>query len=343
MISADIKKEGYRRALKDGKLYLNALNNLLDLLRKVAEKNRMQIDDVPEELLERGEDKITKLLTNLKLCVIKGNRSWGGLIVGFPGSKKELYTYSVGTPYLRKILYPILELYKRLNKQAESRCLYILGARFSDVFLRKFRLLKSIIPHVIIITDDLMKCANNVSKSIIEKKSKITEKWIQGYICKKMRSPDVLNIPVEGGSIETGFIAYEVPAYEGTLKPEKLDILGYDKNDHSLIAFEIKGPECDLVELKNLFLQGIEHRNWLEENKMAIKFLFEGPKGKKIYTTKRVRLILGFCGEKVPPLFFKLRKQAMRKDPFLKIDFCRFKTPSDINGELCITSFLSNK
>ncbi|MCK5706660.1 MAG: hypothetical protein KAI43_03325 [Candidatus Aureabacteria bacterium] len=52
--------------------------------------------------------------------------------------------------------------------------------------------------------------------------------------------------------------------------------------------------------------------------------MFEGPKGDKINTRKRVRLILGFCGDKTPEIFEKLREVAIQKDKHLKIDFCRF-------------------
>jgi thioredoxin reductase len=55
---------------------------------------------------------------------------------------------------------------------------------------------------------------------------------------------------------------------------------------------------------------------------MAVKLLFDkGPRGRRINTTKRVRLLLGFYGEKVPHLFYELRNQSKRRDKYTEIDF----------------------
>ena len=115
--------------------------------------------------------------------------------------------------------------------------------------------------------------------------------------------------------------------------------MAYDLDDHSLVAFEIKGPDAGKPELDNLLFQGLEHRNWLEENKMAVKFAIDGPKGSRINTRKRVKLILGFCGEKIPELFIDIKNQALRKDRFLHIDSCRLIPPEQFGGEVRAESF----
>ena len=334
-----LSKENYRRALKKGNIVpLSAVNALLCII-----KQHMEIEPLPKELSisKKWGNKITDTLTKLEIYIARGDRSWEGLVVGFPGTKEQLSTESVGTPYIREILYPMLDLHRRIQKSEGRRmpCLYLLGERFRDVFLRKFNLLDAVTPHVVVLTNDLLKNLQSSSKKVSPKHSKITEAWIQDFLCRRMMASKGLKIPVNKGSITTGFISYEVPTFEGTQNPERLDILGYDKKDNSLIAFEIKGPDCGRVQLENLFLQGMEHRNWLEENKMAVKFMFEGPKGKAINTKKRVRLMLGFCGNSVPSLFFELKKQAMRKDPYLKIDFCRLIAPENVNCELKIIRF----
>jgi len=133
------------------------------------------------------------------------------------------------------------------------------------------------------------------------------------------------------------FLCSEVPCSEGTENPERLDILGYDEYDHALLAFELKGENAGRVELENLFLQGIEHRNWLEKNKMAIKLLFDGgPRGKRINTRKRVRLLLGYYGGNVPHLFDELRTEAIRRDPYLEIDFIKIE---NADGEVVVMQF----
>ena len=137
-------------------------------------------------------------------------------------------------------------------------------------------------------------------------------------------------IPLKSNSINIKYLSNEVLCFEGTENPERLDILGYDKSNHSLVAFEIKGPGVGRTELENLFLQGMEHRNWIEKNKMAVKLLFDrGPRGKRINTKKRVRLLLGFYGIKVPHIFNELRKESKRRDAYTEIDFVRISKEND--------------
>jgi hypothetical protein len=200
-------------------------------------------------------------------------------------------------------------------------CVYILGERFPDVFLRKFRLLDQVIPHVIVLTGDILRSSR--STAIPSAPKSTNEAWAQVMVCREMEGPHGLSVPLRGRHSRLGYIVTELPTGEGTKNPERLDILAYDKNDHSLVAVEIKGPGASRVEIENLFLQGLEHRNWLEYNKMAVKLIFDGVRGRKINTRKRVRLLLAFFGPCVPPLFHDLRAEAMRKDQHLDIDFAK--------------------
>jgi hypothetical protein len=221
-------------------------------------------------------------------------------------------------------------------------CLYLLGERFNDVFLRKFSFFKSLIPHVIVLTDDLRNCVlrTEAEPYPTKKADKVNEYFIQQFLCEKMYKDGGVVLPVGNNkNIRIGLISYEVPTVAGTLNPERLDILGHDMKDNSLIIFELKGPHADRVELENLFLQGMEHRNWLEENKMAVKLGFDGPIGKRINTRKRVKLVLGFCGDVVPPLFLELKAQALRRDRHLEIEFCRFIPPESLGGKVKLGNF----
>jgi hypothetical protein len=324
-----LEKAIYPKILRSGKLSFSAIVQIQNHIQKLG----LRITEVPPSLLLQNEsnEKITDNLTRLTLSVVGGNPSWEGLLIGFPGNREELSTKSVGTPYLRKILYPILDLHHRIQNQTGKRlpCIYIIGERFSDVFLRKFELLKEVIPHIIVLTNDIYQCSLN--KSIPIKTEKVdTESWTQMKLCQVMNSPGGLEISTETGNHRIKFLSYEIPCSEGTENPERLDILGYDTSDHTLVAFEIKGPNASRVELENLFLQGIEHHNWLEKNKMAVKLLFdEGPRGKRINTKKRVRLLLGFYGSKVPPLFYELREESRRRDSYSEINFIRFESNQD--------------
>jgi len=330
-----LQRGGYFSALSNGGvLDHTAVTNLLDVLRE-----HLTLKSLPLQILKKSHlgPKITEELTRLTLYRGTGHRSWGGLVIGFPGTKRQLSAEYVGTPYLRRLLYPILDLHKRTQEHFQKRlpCVYILGERFPDVFLRKFFLLDEITPHVIIVTSDLLSTLK--LPKVPKTPNRVSEAWVQAHLCQKMASNDGLEIHARKSNFKIGLLTHELPTWEGTKNPERLDILGYDKQEHTLVAVEIKGPACKRVELENLFLQGLEHRNWLERNKMAVKFIFDGPRGKRIDTRRRVRLVLGFFAERVPILFHKLRKEAKRKDRYLEIEFVRFLLDGESN--LTLTRF----
>ena len=310
-----MKKEGYHRALKDGELSYTSINKLLRLIKKRG----MSLEKVEKGTLRKL--KVSGYLRKLELYKCRGSRSWEGLVVGFPGTIHDLTPEYIGTPYLRKILYPMLYMHMQLNKEENVPCLYILGSRFNDVFLRKFRFLNLLIPHVIVLSEDLRNNAEKKEKDVqTGKESFKREQYYQKKLCDMMSTKEGMKIYSDKNKqLSIGFLSYEFPTVQGTKNLERLDILGYDLNDHSLVAFEIKGPEASEIEMDNLFFQGMEHRDWLEENKMAVKFAFEGPKGQKIHTRKRVKLILGFFGDTAVKRFEKLKMQAMKKDRYMEI------------------------
>lgn len=330
-------KEPYDRALSKGLLSKTAINNILDFMR-----SRGMSVDVSSELISE-QKKASGYRPKLELYLCQGNRSWEGLVVGFPGTKEDLSIINVGTPWLRKILYPILFLYKRISTEYSGPmpCLYLIGAHFEEVFLRKFSFFRSLVPHVIVLTEDLRKCAEGKKgHDLVFPYDRINENYFQKSLCVRMCSESGLVLPISRGEvIRVGSLSYEVPTVAATEKLERLDILGYDIDDHSLVAFEIKGPDANRPELENLFFQGLEHRNWLEENKMAVKFAFDGPTGRRINTRKRVKLVLGFCGDKIPSLFLELKEDALKRDPHLQIEFVRFLTPSVVGEHVKVVGF----
>lgn len=108
----DKEKEIYRGALNRGTLSYESLNQLLAFF----EDKKMCLENVPKQYLKQMG--VSSLLNRLELRVCYGKRSWKGLIIGFPGNRDELSTKYVGTPYLRVILYPILDLYIKLQQQS---------------------------------------------------------------------------------------------------------------------------------------------------------------------------------------------------------------------------------
>jgi len=75
---------------------------------------------------------------------------------------------------------------------------------------------------------------------------------------------------------------------------------------------------------------------------MAVKFAYEGPRGRTINTRKRVKLFLGLCGDNVPDLFYDLRSRAVKKDPHLQIEFFRFIPPKKYGEDVRIDRFDKN-
>lgn len=309
-------RESYGASLSKGKLTDRYIEQIL-----LVFKPHLKIEPIDSGLL--AELQVEGDLAKLNLFIVSGNSSWQGLAVGFPGNTNDLSTANVGTPFLRLLLYPAMDLFQKISEKyfnGKARCLYFMGARFSDVFVRKFELASSLTPHLVILTNDLVKTIRPVSSEEPRHLAKNHEAYYQHKLCEHMKSKDGLKISLDGRAVTIKYVSHEVQTGEGTKDPERLDILGYDTRDHSLVAFEIKGPSCGKVQFENLFLQGLEHRNWIEKNKMAIKLIAEGPRGRNINTKKRTRLILGFCNKEIPKLFNSL-KYADSHDKYSRIGF----------------------
>lgn len=312
---------GYAKALAAGELSQAALDKLTARMTP-----HLELSAVAPQLLGKSPAglPLPRALTRLRLSLATGPATWEGLVVGFPGNRQQLSTEFVGTPFLRRLLYPVLDLQERLRQHTGKRlpCLYILGARFSEVHRRKLAFLDEVVPHLIVLTRDLA----SITPSAKQRPKRIySEFHTHSSLCAAMQKRGGLRILGSRPKSRLHYLADEVPTAESSKRTERLDILARDNRDNSLVAFEIKGPHAKRVEVENLFLQGLEHRNWLEDNKMALKFLLEGPKGRGINTRKRVGLALGFYDKKVPPLFRELRDRAVRKDRLLSIDFVRLQ------------------
>ena len=103
----------YFSNLSNKKISIKPVEPILNYMQKV-----MKFEEIPSILFRRGEygSKITEELTRLKLLIVRGRKSWEGLLVSFPGNRHDLKTKNIGTPYIRMILYPILDLYDRINE-----------------------------------------------------------------------------------------------------------------------------------------------------------------------------------------------------------------------------------
>ncbi|MCK4430264.1 MAG: hypothetical protein KAW19_03080, partial [Candidatus Aminicenantes bacterium] len=117
-------KKSYAQLLNEGSLSKTAVNKITDFMISRG----MSIEKSSAVILE--QKKITGYRPKLELYMCQGSRSWEGLIVGFPGTKEDLLTKNVETPYLRMILYPILALHWRIRMEYSGTmpCLYLIGA-----------------------------------------------------------------------------------------------------------------------------------------------------------------------------------------------------------------------
>ncbi len=92
-------KTSYARSLKDGDLSYKALKGIKGFITK---DRGMQVKPFPKELLKQYN--VTKNLTRLDLSICYGNRSWEGLIVGFPGNRREFVCRQVVSDLCADIL-----------------------------------------------------------------------------------------------------------------------------------------------------------------------------------------------------------------------------------------------
>src|SRR3989338_441807 len=102
-------KESYKHILQCGSLKDGHLTKIVKIIRAKG------LD--PQKITGKKEYRDMKIsgdLARLSLYIIKGNKSWQGLAVGFPGNTEDLTTTNVGTPFLRLLLYPIQELFCRV-------------------------------------------------------------------------------------------------------------------------------------------------------------------------------------------------------------------------------------
>jgi hypothetical protein len=326
MKNQDTEKASYARKLSRGELE----GNRKALIKEATKYFGVRGLKLDQEIVSKCPS--AKRIRHLYVAQCTGNRSWQGLVVGFPGSKDDLSTYSVSTPYIREVLFSILACYQWTfsGPKDKAPCLYILGEQFSDVWFRKFRFFNYIIPNVIVLPETLKNSAVPGKSHNGEKaEDPRNESYYQRELVTLMSQKAGATFQTSSGQkVSLKYLGREVFTGEGTEDPERLDLLAYDLNDGALVAFEIKGPEAKKSQMENLFFQGMDHRDWLEKNKMAIKFVFDdGPRGRKVNTRKvntrkRVKMVLGYCKDWALDKLKEFAKIAKYNDSHLELLFC---------------------
>ena len=107
-------KESYSKSVREGKLTKKYILEIEGVLKK-----HLNVKEVAkEDVRDMG---ISENLVRLPIFIIKGDKSWQGLAVGFPGNTEELTTNNVGTPFLRILLYPMLELFQKISNKYHQK------------------------------------------------------------------------------------------------------------------------------------------------------------------------------------------------------------------------------
>lgn len=214
-------------------------------------------------------------------------------IVGYGGSGTDLR--DLPTPLQTELLPTVFDHWNNVSGGNGAVPLLILGHSFDEVFLKKIRLLKIVIPDI-----RLLQYINVINFSYFEKR---LSQFREHYNNKLLNVTKIKNEVIDfqaavieylraGG--ELGGYSYdvldcEVPAGEGTKKAEKIDILALERKRKWLTVIELKYEKLLNTRLQSVVFQGLDYCNWVEDHKRGLAMLFLN---KVIDLRRRTRLIL---------------------------------------------------
>jgi hypothetical protein len=260
------------------------------------------------------------------LIFYEGTDSIGGklspvALVGYPGSRKDIR--DLPTPWQTEVLPIIFRFWSELAKKNELVPLIILGHSFDEVFLRKVSLLRAAIKNIMMIQyinvrniehfeDQLVECRRHMENSL---KKEIVIKNERGDL--KSAVIDYLSSGNKLGQYDYEIIGIEVPAGEGTIKSESIDILALERQRHWLTVIELKYEDIGHRRLESSILQGLDYCRWIEENKRALAMLLPMH---KIDTRRRTRLVLINGPKKFPAFYGEFIKSWRERDRYQEIE-----------------------
>jgi len=279
----------------------------------------------------------SKIDNHLKFChglIKEKNRKFKIAIIGYGGSGKDLR--NLPTPLQTELLPLVFKYWYRISKGDRNIPLLILGHSFDEVFLRKMRLLNDVVPDL-----RLIQFINVNRFSSIERRFNMYDEHCQKHLMEKpmIRNEvddfhaSIVQYLKSGGELngkKYHVLDCEVPAGEGTVKSEMIDVLALERKRRWLTVIELKYEKLDNRRLQSSIFQGLDYCNWVEEHKEGLAMLFPDY---DIDTRRRTRLTMINGPQKFPEFHKKIAHNVSLKDRYQEIEmyFSNNTYPLSIN------------
>ena len=281
---------------------------IIDYLRKVSELNVIS-------------SKVDKHIRFMKAETNEKKEMISAAVIGYGGSGKDLR--DLPTPLQTELLPLVFRHWHKVSGGDKKVPLVILGHSFDEVFLRKIRLLNVAIPDLRLIQFINVYRFNSINDRVNAikghyKNSLMKDKKIKNEV-NDLQSAVVEYLKAGGklGGQSNHVLDCEVPAGEGTIKSEVIDILALEKKRRWLTVIELKFEKLTNVRLQSGIFQGLDYCNWVEDHKRGLNMLF--PKH-KIDTRRRTRFIIINGPEKFPQFHKDFAKSCVKKDRYQEIE-----------------------
>jgi hypothetical protein len=260
-------------------------------------------------------------------------------IAGYGGSRKDIRAFP--TPLQTEYLPTLFEHWNKISEGNGHVPLLILGYSFDEVFLRKIRLLSAVIPDLRLIQFiNVMHLKDSRNESLrklyAHYQSMNDSKFKDERYDLKAAVVEYLK---EGGDLDGRtyeVLDVEVPAGEGTIKSESIDILALESKSKWLTVIELKYVNSTNRHLRSVIFQGLDYCNWAEDYKKGLAMLYPEH---HINTRKRTKLILINGPGKFPSFHEHIARASRIKDRYQEIEL--YYTNDSI--PLTITPFFTTR
>lgn len=287
--------------------------------------------------LELGICKIEKHLKFCKGVYKQNNKNMNVAIVGYGGTGKDLR--DLPTPLQTELLPVIFRNWHEVSKGDKIIPLIVLGHSFDEVFLRKMRILNVAIPDLRLIQFINVNRFNSRERRLEAYKEYCNDKLTKsGKIKNEVNDFHSAMVDyLQAGGVLNGrkyhVLDCEVPAGEGTVKSEVIDILALEKKRRWITVIELKFEKLNNARLQSAIFQGLDYCNWVEDHKRGLAMLFPEY---NIDTRRRTRLILINGPEKFPEFHSDFAKSCKKKDRYQEIELSYTKD----SYPLCVDLFI---
>lgn len=284
------------------------VDHVIDYLGQVSELNIVS-------------SKVDEHIKFFKAMIKEKRQTIPAAVVGYGGSGKDLR--DLPTPLQTKLLPLVFRHWHEIAEGNKKIPLLILGHSFDEVFLRKMRILNVAIPDLRLIQfinvhrfnsiNDRFNTINNhyVNSLMKDKKIKNEVNDLHTAVVEYLKAGGEL------GGRSYHVLDCEVPAGEGTVKSEVIDILALEKKRRWLTVIELKFEKLTNASLQSVIFQGLDYCNWVEDHKKGLNMLFSKY---KIDTRRRTRLIIINGPEKFPQFHKDFADSCIKKDRYQEIE-----------------------